>query len=95
MRTATTLLTTRGKTIVLPLRIQCGAVRWGHARARAWTFGIDHGRVDILAMLTWLEDHKYLKANSSLEQIDYGFELSSTNGLDETFAVSGLPIKSR
>ncbi len=46
-------------------------------------------------MLTWLEDHKYLKANSSLEQIDYGFELSSTNGLDETFAVSGLPIKSR
>jgi len=66
-----------------------------HSPKGAWTFGIDHGRVDILAMLTWLEDHKYLKANSRLEQIDYGFELSSTNGLNETFTVSGLTIKSR
>jgi len=39
--------------------------------------------------------HKYLKTNSTLEQIDYGFELSSTNGLDETFTVSGLTIKSK
>jgi hypothetical protein len=61
----------------------------------AWTFGISHGRVDILAMLTWLVNNKYLRAKSTLEQIDYGFELSSTNGLDETFTVQGLTIKSR
>jgi len=61
----------------------------------AWSFGISQGRVDILSMLTWLENNNYLKTNSSLEQIDYGFELSSTNALDETFAVKGLTIKSR
>jgi hypothetical protein len=61
----------------------------------SWSFGIDHGRVDILAMLTWLLDHKYLRAKSTLDQIDYGFELSSTNGLDETFTVNRLTIKSR
>jgi hypothetical protein len=61
----------------------------------AWAFGISHGRVDILAMLTWLENNDYLKANSSLEQIDYGFELSSTNASDETFKVTALTIKSK
>jgi hypothetical protein len=61
----------------------------------AWTFGIGHGRVDILSMLKWLLKYQYLKANSSLNQIDYGFELSSTNGLDEMFAVKALTIKSK
>jgi hypothetical protein len=61
----------------------------------AWSFGISHGRVDILSMLTWLLNHKYLRSNSTLDQIDYGFELSSTNGSDETFTVTALTIKSR
>jgi hypothetical protein len=60
-----------------------------------WSFGISHGRVDILSMLTWLLDHKYLRANSTLDQIDYGFELSSTNALNETFTVNRLTIKSK
>ncbi|HEX4078214.1 MAG TPA: hypothetical protein VHX61_04990 [Rhizomicrobium sp.] len=61
----------------------------------AWAFGISHGRVDVLSMLTWLVNHKYLQANATLDQIDYGFELSSTNGTDETFAVTALTIKSK
>ena len=38
-------------------------------------------------MLTWLESHGYLPANSGLNQIDYGFEICSTHGA-ATFAVS-------
>lgn len=51
------------------------------------------GTVDILAMLTWLEGHGYLPSGSGLNQIQYGFEICSTNG-PETFAVSNLTIKS-
>jgi len=61
----------------------------------AWAFGISHGRVDILSMLEWLSSHGYLKANPTLTAIDYGFELSSTNALDETFAVTELTITSK
>jgi hypothetical protein len=51
------------------------------------------GSVDILSMLTWLESHGYLPAGSGLNQIDYGFEICSTNG-PETFSVSNFSIKS-
>ncbi len=61
----------------------------------AWSFGISEGSVDILAMLAWLVANHYLPAHSTLDQIDYGFELSSTNALDETFAVTRLTIKSK
>ena len=44
-------------------------------------------------MLTWLESHRYLPANSGLNQIQYGFEICSTPG-PETFTVSQLAIKS-
>lgn len=52
------------------------------------------GSVDILAMLTWLEAHGYLPRGSGLWQIDYGFELCSTGGVDETFQVSSYSITS-
>jgi hypothetical protein len=51
------------------------------------------GTVDVLSMLTWLESHGYLPAGSGLNQIDYGFEICSTNG-PETFSVSQFAIKS-
>jgi hypothetical protein len=51
------------------------------------------GTVDILSMLTWLESHGYVPANSGLNQIDYGFEICSTTGA-ETFTVSQFSIKS-
>jgi Glycosyl hydrolase family 12 len=51
------------------------------------------GTVDVLSMLTWLQSHGYLPANSGLNQIDYGFEICSTPG-PETFTVSQFAIKS-
>jgi hypothetical protein len=51
------------------------------------------GSVDVLAMLTWLQSHGYLPANSGLNQIDYGFEICSTHGA-ATFAVSQFGITS-
>jgi hypothetical protein len=53
------------------------------------------GSVDILAMLTWLQDHGYLPPGSGLWQIDYGFEICSTGGQPETFAVSHFSISAR
>jgi hypothetical protein len=51
------------------------------------------GSVDVLSMLTWLENHGYVPAGSGLNQIDYGFEICSTPGA-ETFTVSQFAIKS-
>ena len=51
------------------------------------------GTVDVLSMLTWLESHGYVPANSGLNQIDYGFEICSTTGAT-TFTVSQFAIKS-
>jgi hypothetical protein len=50
------------------------------------------GRVDILGMLNWLVSHRYLQAESGLTDISYGFEICSTGGRPETFAVSGFSI---
>lgn len=64
-------------------------------------FGITSGSVDILGMLNWLYNHGYLprpKHQRSpipiLNQITYGFEISTTGGLDKTFAVNSLSITS-
>jgi SnoaL-like polyketide cyclase len=51
------------------------------------------GTVDVLSMLTFLESHGYLPANSGLNQIQYGFEICSTHGA-ATFTVSKLAITS-
>ena len=50
------------------------------------------GSVDILAMLTWMVDHRYLPQNSTLTAIGYGFEICSTGGRPETFTVSHYSI---
>jgi hypothetical protein len=50
------------------------------------------GRVNILSMLNWLEKHGYLPQGSGLWQIDYGFELCSTGGVNETFQVSSYSL---
>jgi len=49
--------------------------------------------VDILSMLTWLEDHGYLPHGSGLTDISYGFEICSTDGKPETFTLSDFSIK--
>ena len=50
------------------------------------------GRVNILAMLTWLVSHGYLPHRSGLTDISYGFEICSTGGHAETFSVSRFTI---
>ena len=50
------------------------------------------GRVNILAMLTWLVSHGYLPHRSGLTDISYGFEICSTGGHAETFSVNWFTI---
>jgi hypothetical protein len=58
-------------------------------------YGEQSGSVDILAMLSWLENHGgYLPKGSSLTAIGYGFEICSTGGADENFQVTGFSITS-
>jgi hypothetical protein len=54
--------------------------------------GEQSGRVDILAMLTWLVSHRYLPRGSGLTNISYGFEICSTGGRLEKFTVSRFTI---
>ena len=54
------------------------------------------GSVDMLAMLTWLEDNgkgKYLPRNSGLTALSFGFEICSTGGQPETFRLSHFSIR--
>jgi hypothetical protein len=50
------------------------------------------GTVDIMAMLGWLENHKYLPSGSTLSSIGYGWEIASTGGRPENFTVSHYTI---
>ena len=54
--------------------------------------GEQTGRVDILSMLTWLINRKYLPQKNGLTAIGYGFEVCSTGGRPETFTVNGYSI---
>jgi hypothetical protein len=53
------------------------------------------GSVDIMAMLTWLEDHgngKYLPSSSTLTALGFGFEICSTGSKNETFQLSAFTL---
>jgi hypothetical protein len=50
------------------------------------------GRVDVLAMLQWLESNGYLPKTSTLTDISYGWEICSTGGHPETFTNSGFTL---
>jgi hypothetical protein len=54
--------------------------------------GEQSGRVNILAMLSWLVAHTYLPKESGLTAIGYGFEICSTGGKPETFTVSRFSV---
>jgi len=55
-------------------------------------YGLNAGSVDIYAMLMWLENNGYLASSTYLTQIEYGFEICSTGGVNEEFEVSGFTI---
>ena len=48
------------------------------------------GTVDVLAMLKWLVSHGQLPAGVQVGAFSYGFEISSTGGVDENFQVSSF-----
>ena len=48
------------------------------------------GTVDVLAMLNWLVHHGQLPAGVQLGGFSYGFEISSTGGVDKDFQVSSF-----
>ena len=50
------------------------------------------GSVDILSMVTWLEEHHYMPSNSTVTDLSYGFEICSTGGKDENFQVGSFSI---
>jgi hypothetical protein len=52
------------------------------------------GTVDILAALQWLQGHGMVSASAQLGQVDFGFEICSTGGKPEKFAVSRYTLTS-
>jgi len=50
------------------------------------------GSVDVLGMLTWMENHGDLPANSTIGLLGYGWEICSTGGKNETFQVNSFSI---
>jgi hypothetical protein len=61
-------------------------------------FSLNHnqqsGTVDILATLKWLQGQGLVSAGAGLSQVDFGFEICSTGGKPETFAVSRYTLRS-
>jgi hypothetical protein len=55
-------------------------------------YGITRGSVDVLAMLTWLMNNGYLPTDSTLDQLEYGFEIASTGGVNEKFEVTDWSV---
>lgn len=52
------------------------------------------GTVDILAALQWLRGRGLVSAGAQLGQVDFGFEICSTGGKPENFAVSRYTLTS-
>jgi Glycosyl hydrolase family 12 len=52
------------------------------------------GSIDILAALKWLQGRGLVSAKAQLGQVDFGFEICSTGGKPEKFAVSRYTLTS-
>jgi hypothetical protein len=52
------------------------------------------GSVDVLAALKWLQSNNYMNANAGVNQVDFGFEICSTGGSAQKFAMSQYSLKS-
>jgi hypothetical protein len=56
------------------------------------------GRVNVLAMLTWLVGRHFLPARTGLWAVEYGWEICSTGGVNENFQIKSysiMPIPAR
>ena len=52
------------------------------------------GTVDLLALLHWLQNNGFASSSASIGQIDFGWEICSTGGTNETFTVSRYDLNS-
>jgi hypothetical protein len=50
------------------------------------------GRVNLLSALHWLIRHHYLSGSDSLTQVNFGWEIASTNGVPLDFALNGYSL---
>lgn len=50
------------------------------------------GQVDLLGLLNWLVRHHYLSGSDQLTQVNFGWEIASTNGVPLDFAVTGYSL---
>jgi hypothetical protein len=87
-----------------------GATRIGHATIYRQPFTVyeygtgeiifsldrnEHtGTVHILAILRWLQRHRYVAWRARIGQVDFGWEICSTGGRPETFTVSAYSLRS-
>jgi hypothetical protein len=54
---------------------------------------ITHGNIDILPALHWLTTNNYIASSSYLTQFNFGFEICSTAGKTDRFAVNALTLQ--
>lgn len=50
------------------------------------------GRVNLLSVLQWLIRHHYLRGSDSLTQVNFGWEIASTNGVPLDFAMTDYSL---
>jgi Glycosyl hydrolase family 12 len=87
-----------------------GASRYGHVTIAGqgftvYTYGSEiivsldknetSGTVDILATLRWLQTQRLVSSSAALAQVDFGWEICSTGGRPEMFAVSKYNLTSK
>lgn len=53
------------------------------------------GTIDILAVFRWLQHSGFLSSGASLDAVDFGWEICSTNGVPEYFSVSHYTLAAK
>jgi hypothetical protein len=51
------------------------------------------GQVHVLTTLQWLAGHNYITTSQGLSQVDFGWEICSTGGVPEKFAVTKYTLR--
>lgn len=50
------------------------------------------GTVHVLALLDWLDQNRYIAATATVNDVEYGWEICSTNGRPENFTMLGYKL---
>ena len=86
----------------VPSGSQVGTVTFGGQSFKAWKSGsyiafvagsnVNSGTVNLLQFFNWIIGKGWLTSSATLNQVDYGVELVSTNGAPETFTLSNFSV---